>query len=153
MRTKTVSLHLILASVINLTVLAAAGGTAIAPAQQPEAAPDFSGEWVNVNPRPHSVTSMVVDAHNIHPYGVCKPTVCDWGTLPAKIIKLWVNAQLKQAFYAMRSASDEENEITITLESDGKLRAEITTHYIGGRKRADKDEIEYFEHGPVSGTP
>src|SRR5437667_11706196 len=72
----------------RILLLLATLGSSLAEAGQPTNASALLGTWVNVkNTDFFSVARIVITDvsgnFEVHPYGSCSPTLCDWGAHPA----------------------------------------------------------------------
>ncbi len=72
----------------RILLLLATLGSSLAEAGQPTNASALLGTWVNVkNTDFFSVARIVITDvsgdFEVHPYGYCSPTLCDWGMHPA----------------------------------------------------------------------
>ncbi len=74
------------ARTLGLVVLLAGFGTRSAEARQPSNDLRLIGTWVNTK-TDGGLTEVVITGGNgsleVHPYGSCSPTPCDWGIHPA----------------------------------------------------------------------
>lgn len=71
-----------------LLVLAALLGTNASEGQPPQDA--FLGTWVNIDPETGGLTQLVIsttdEGWQVHAWGSCEPTDCDWSTVPLHLI-------------------------------------------------------------------
>jgi hypothetical protein len=135
---------------LSLTLLVACCGTMVAGQRSPlDAAEDLAGrglngDWKSVDPSTRGLVRLVVDGTAVHPYGSCHPTACDWGELHAQSYASKVDARDSVALLANHETKFSKAVMTISLESDGRLRVQVFTHYIDGSPRADATFVEYF---------
>lgn len=138
------------AFLLGAACLSASLGIRIAPraaAQGAAAIGALDGTWVNVDPATRGLVRIAIDAKKIHPYGACHPDACDWGVLKAKSFAASVDSSNATALQAKKVTSFSRAEITLSLESDGRLRAEVFTHFTDGSGRADYRTVNYFVRG------
>jgi hypothetical protein len=119
---------------------------AVAGAQAPAATNDMNGTWFNVDTNTRGLVRIEIQNNKIHPYGACHPDPCDWGTLKAKSFAQTVDSSLAVALLAKQNTSFSHVEITLSLERDGRLRAEVFTHFTDGSGRADYRTVNFFAH-------
>jgi hypothetical protein len=132
-----------------ISTIAAAGmltvwSAPVALAQAPAVIGSMNGTWVNVDPKTRGLVRIEIRDKKIHPYGACHPDPCDWGVLKAKVFAASVDSDSAAALLAKRSTISQRSEITLSLERNGRLRAEIFTHFTDGSGRADYRSIDYF---------
>jgi hypothetical protein len=120
--------------------LHAQGSRAMAPSR-------MDGDWQNVDPNTRDLVEIVIKGVKIHPYGQCHPTVCDWGVIKAKSFASNVNSTDISRLLAKKHNDFDTVEITLSLEADGRLRAECFTHFIDQSGRADYSTVNYFNRG------
>jgi hypothetical protein len=119
-------------------------GAPAAPAQAPAATNDLNGTWFNVDANTRGLVQIEIHDNKIHPYGACHPDPCDWGTLKAKSFAQTVDSGLAVALLAKQNTSFSHVEITLSLERDGRLRAEVFTHFTDNSGRVDYRSVNYF---------
>ncbi len=71
---------------LALVVLLAGFGTRSAEARQPSNDSRLNGTWVNTKADGGLVEVVITGGNGsleVHPYGACSPTPCDWGIHPA----------------------------------------------------------------------
>lgn len=121
-------------------------GAPAAPAQSPVVTNDLNGTWFNVDAKTRGLVQIEIHDKKIHPYGACHPDPCDWGTLKAKSFAQTVDSGSAVALVAKQNISFKRVEMTLSLERDGRLRAEVFTHFTDGSGRADYRSVDYFTH-------
>ncbi len=104
----------------------------------------LNGKWVNVDQHTRGLVEIDIDNKKIHPYGSCHPNACDWGEIKAKSFGSNVQSATPTALLAKKTNSFDKVEITVSLEADGRLRAEVFTHFTDDSGRADYREVDYF---------
>ena len=105
-------------------------------------APSFvPGIYVNVDATTGGLTRMVLGqnadgSYNVHPYGRCEPSDCDWGS---------ANTSFSSATTAATSFAFSFKTSAVTLSSSGDLlRAQVVNHFTDGSGRADYTGVYYF---------
>lgn len=119
-------------------------GASAAPAQAPVVTNNLIGTWFNVNARTRGLVQIEIHDKRIHPFGACHPDPCDWGVLKARSFASTVDSGFAVALMAKQTTSFSHSEITLSLERDGRLRAEVFTHFTDGSGRADYRFVDYF---------
>lgn len=104
----------------------------------------LNGDWKNVDSHSRGLVRIVVEGTKVHPYGACQPAACDWGTARAQSFASAVDARDTFALLANSDSSFDRNVLTISLETDGRLRVQVFTHYTDHSGRADHSSVEYF---------
>jgi hypothetical protein len=113
----------------------------------------LDGDWRSVDPNTSSFAEIVIEGKNIHPYGACHPTACDWGVFPAKSFGANVRSSYPVALLAEKNNGFSQVWIAVRLGDDEKLRVETFTHFTDGSRRADYSTVDYFERGRRPYTP
>ncbi len=104
----------------------------------------LDGDWKNVNAQTRGIVRIVVGETTVHPYGHCSPAACDWGELHAQNFASRVDAHDRAALLVSQDTSFSKTVMTISLDSDGRLRVQAFTHYTDASRRADHTYIDYF---------
>ena len=137
--------------ILRFTLVASASCSVFLPvcgvfagAQSPVVTNDMNGTWFNVDAKTRGLVQIEIKGNKIHPYGACHPDPCDWGVLKAKSFAQTVDSGLAVALLAKQNTGFSHVEITLSLERDGRLRAEVFTHFTDGSGRADYRSINYF---------
>ena len=128
-------------------------GISVLPAQNLSPSSSLNGTWVNVDPQTRDVVRIVINERKIHPYGACQPDPCDWGVLKGKSFASGVDSSNATALTAKMTTSFDRVDLTLSLESDGRLRAEAFTHFTDGSGRADYRAVNYFIRGRIPYVP
>ncbi len=128
----------------SMAILLPVCGAPAAPAQAPTAINDLNGTWVNVDANTRGLVQIEIHGNKIHPYGACHPDPCDWGVLKAKSFAASVDSSAPTSLLAKQTTSFSHVEITLSLERDGRLRAEVFTHFTDNSGRADYRTVNYF---------
>ena len=104
----------------------------------------LNGDWKNVDSHSRGLVRIVVEGTKVHPYGSCQPAACDWGTVRAQSFASTVDGRDTFALLANTDTSFDRSVLTISLETDGRLRVQIFTHYTDHSQRVDHSSVEYF---------
>ena len=145
----------LLTSVAAMTIVCACFTTAALRAQDSPAVAvsRIDGDWLNIDPNTQGIVKILIDGKKIHPYGACHSTACDWGTIKARSFAPGVQSSDVVQLVAKKNNNFDQVEITLSLESDGRLRADVFTHFTDGSGRADYSTVNYFAHGRWPYTP
>jgi len=137
----------------SMAILLPVCGAPAASAQAPAVSNDMNGTWINVDPATRNLVRIEIKGNKIHPYGACHPDPCDWGTLKAKSFAQNVDSGSAVALVAKQSISFKRFEITLSLERDGRLRAEVFTHFTDGSGRADYRSVDILTRSRPAYAP
>lgn len=101
---------------------------------------DFVGSWFNTDPNTRGIPKIEISSGgnnllNVHGYGACTPTYCDWGIVTVPFQGNPVTTIYKFSFKI--------DTLTITLMSDGKLHVNSKNVFTDGSNR-DYTEDDYF---------
>ncbi len=107
----------------------------------------IDGDWLNVDPNTRGIVKILIDGKKIHLYGACHPTACDWGAIKARSFASKDQSPDAVRLVAKKNNNFDQVEITLSLESDGRLRADVFTHFTDGSGRADYSTVNYFAQG------
>lgn len=107
----------------------------------------LDGTWVNVDAASRGLVMIEIAGNKIHPYGKCHPQLCDWGVIKAKVFTAGVNLGAAAALHAKTTTSFAASDIVVTLETDGRMRVEVFTHFTDASKRNDYRAVDYFVRG------
>jgi hypothetical protein len=135
----------VLSATLPAGLLATVSGAPAVIAQGPAVTSNLDGIWANVDPRTRGLVRIEIHGKKIHPYGACHPNPCDWGVLKAKSFAANVDSAIATALVAKYNTNFSRAEITLALEADGRLRAEVFTHFTDGSGRADFREVDSLE--------
>ena len=147
-----------IASVVLRAALASAATAALAlgcfsaaPAraqQSPQAgAGNLDGDWLNVDPNTRGIVEIVIAGRKVHPFGACHPAACDQGVIKARSFASSVDSSDIRRLVAKEHTGFSQVEITLSLEADGRLRADRLTHFTDGSGRADYSAVDHFQRG------
>lgn len=124
-------------AICTVAGLLALCGTATAQAQHPAKSDGFNGNWVNADAKTRNLARIEIEGMNVHPFGACSPTPCDWGMLPAKSSTIQAGTVRRAALVAIHTTKAERNTITILLDPDGRLSVDVLTHFTDNSGRKD----------------
>lgn len=131
--------------VLRLIPLVIIVGLGIHPAHavQPNGPSPLVGRWIQ-NGSNGGLAKIVINENNrvlnVHPYGSCSPTLCDWGVLPALGFSTGIGSNVAVGFEAQVSFSIETVFIHghLIREPTGKVFLEITTQTVFLSRRGEK---------------
>jgi hypothetical protein len=116
--------------------------------QSPQAgASALDGDWQNIDPNTRGIVEIVISGRRVHPFGACHPTACDQGVIKAKSFASSVDSSDIRRLVAKEHTDFSQVEITLSLEPDGRLRADRFTHFTDESGRADYSAVDYFKRG------
>jgi len=104
----------------------------------------LDGDWRNVDPKTRSIVEIIIEGNVIHPYGACHPNACDMGMISAQSFASNVQSSDISKLVAKKNQGFNRIEISLSLEPDGRLRAEKLTHFTDQSGRADYSTVDYF---------
>jgi hypothetical protein len=109
----------------------------------------LDGTWINDESRKASLAQIAIDGLNVHLFGACTPTPCDMGILEGRTFAASVRSRGVDAMTAQMQTRFSEMSLTLSLETDERLRVDIFTHFTDGSKRTDYHHVDYMVHEPV----
>ena len=123
-------------------------------AQGPRLIPGpLDGHWTNIGSGTVGLVKIDIHGTEIHLFGDCQPTPCDWGVEEARGYASSVRSSEITALYFHRVTNFNEVEIAISLERDGLLRVQTFTHFTDSSRRADYSMVDFFERGRAPNNP
>jgi hypothetical protein len=106
------------------------------PAETPQPAVSFAGNWVNKNPATSGITRLRITQDGtevkVHAFGKCSPADCDWGQETGGIIDNSAVLTWDQSFVIRK--------MTLTRRG-GELRCVLESVYTGNRPRQRSEEV------------
>lgn len=103
------------------------------------------GTWVNCDHETRGLVRVMINPSgkqiNLHVFGACQPTPCDWGIVQAKVYAVNVVTQPAVAFAATYTFGFKETVIVGRL-MNGALLVETFDHFTDGSGRADYYSLE-----------
>ncbi len=145
MKVPGIVLRLALLRSTSAVLLLTVCGAPAAPAQAPAVTVSLDGTWVNVDAKTRGLVQIDIHDKKIHPYGRCHPNPCDWGELKAKSFASSVESTFPAALTAKYTTNFCRSEITLSLEADGRMRAEVFTHFTDASGRSDYRFVDYLK--------
>ena len=85
-----------------------------------------------------------INGLNIHPFGACHPSPCDWGIVLGKNFAGSVDSSGVAAMTAQVVTSFSETTLTLARETDERLRVDAFTQFTDQSNRADYHSTDYF---------
>lgn len=104
---------------------------------------DFTGEWTNKNPRgeiSHIEIDQRLNMANVHIWGRCTPSDCDWGsaqTLASNANEGALQLRWDPGFAVRKTA--------LTIGEGKRLQVATKTHFTDQSGRPDYDSVDYLE--------
>ena len=145
---KVVLRAMLTAVAIAAVILGPPGAAPVRAQQSPQAgARALDGDWQNIDPNTRGTVEIVIAGRKVHPFGACHPTACDQGVIKAKGFASSVDSSDIRRLVAKEHTGFSQVEITLSLEPDGRLRADRFTHFKDGSGRADYSAVDYFKRG------
>lgn len=138
----------------RIIVLVAALGGVLAEARQPINASALLGTWVNINTTSRGLVRIVITDvsgdFEVHPYGSCSPTPCDWGMHPALRFSSSVGSSTAVGFNVVIITSFKTSYMQghLIKSSTGQTLLEVTTQSKftqRGDLREDYEMTERFQ--------
>lgn len=107
----------------------------------------LTGNWKNVDAHTRGIVRLMINPAktgiNVHLYGACHPTPCDWGAVPGMTYAPDVTSKSAVAFTAHYRMDFKETFVTGNLNR-GTLTLELFTHFKDKSSRSDYYMKEYF---------
>jgi hypothetical protein len=113
----------------------------------------FSGTWKNVDPNTRGITTLDINVSgttvNVHAWGSCTPSDCDWGTVKALAYAPDVSSDLSgtaKALTAEFKTNFNMTLLTVKPLAGSMLQVDTFTHFTGG-SRTDYSNVYKFKLG------
>jgi len=111
----------------------------------------FAGDWTNVDTNAGGITTLSIglsgDSANVHAWGKCHPTDCDWGAVPAFAFAPDATSDLTgqaQALMAIFDAGFSETTIFITPQGN-RLSLQSYTRFKDNSGRSNYASNDVFQ--------
>ena len=117
----------------------------------------FAGDWSNVDPNTGGITKLSIaisgDSANVHAWGKCHPTDCDWGDVTAFAFAPDVSSDpvsQAQALMAIFDAGFSETTLFINLQGN-RLSVQSYTRFKDNSGRSNYASSDVFQKSsPIS---
>jgi hypothetical protein len=113
---------------------------------------DFIGVWKNVNNHDRGVIRLTINhsgpSINVHVWGNCQPTPCDWGTVKAMPYGGGVQSPLPAETEVIRAEYKQgfaQRQVIIHKAPNNELRVEVLTHFTDTSGRSDYHDTDLFK--------
>jgi len=110
----------------------------------------FAGDWINVDPNTGGITALSIGVAStsvdVHAWGKCHPTDCDWGTVPAFAFAPDASSELAsqaQALMAIYDSGFSEATVFVKPEGDG-LFVQSFTRFKDNSGRSNYESSDKF---------
>jgi hypothetical protein len=113
-------------------------------------AANLQGTWVNVDHGARNIVRISIAGIDVHPYGACHPALCDWGLLKGQPFASKVDQKDVSAVLVSRITEAGTVLMTISMESDGRLRVQSLTRFRENDTRANYSVVDYFVRSPAN---
>lgn len=110
----------------------------------PQITNTLNGTWVNTNANSGGLVKVTIDGSRIHLYGACSSNPCDWGIIEGKAFSASVDSADVTTMTGQKYTTFSETTLTLTLESDGRLRLDDFTQFNDDSGRANYHAVNYF---------
>ncbi|HKN20661.1 MAG TPA: hypothetical protein VJX73_04550 [Terracidiphilus sp.] len=124
-------------------------GATTAQVTHPAASGGFNGNWVNADAKTRNLARIEIEGMNVHPFGACSPTPCDWGVLVARGETKQDGTVRRSVLVAVHTTKAEQNTLTIQLEQDGRLSVNVLTHFTDNSGRKDYSVVNTMVRSTV----
>ncbi len=105
---------------------------------------DLTGDWVNIDPATRGITRINVTRagtqHRIRVFGKCRPTDCDWGSVPAYFYTTRVSRPLTATAIALTAIyikNYAHSIITIRKSTHNKIVLTVFTRFTDNSRRSN----------------
>jgi len=113
---------------------------------------EFIGAWKNVDGNTRGVIGLIISDNapniDVHVWGQCHPTPCDWGTVQAVPYGDSVQSPLPAQTEALRGEYNQSfgrTQIIIHKAPNDELRVEVLTDFTDGSARSNYYSTYYFK--------
>jgi hypothetical protein len=119
---------------------------------------DFLGVWVNADPNTGGITRVVISQAgpwqvNVHVFGSCHPTDCDWGSVPGHAYTESVGSSDVRSIVARFTSSFSDDNIVFREGHNGSIRMELFVAFTDHSGRNDYVSIAQLDRAPSYGPP
>src|SRR5215470_7896096 len=135
-----------------ISILFAYLGAKPVGAVQPQTLTDLAGTWVNTQTS-GAVAQVIIAGPDVHPYGFCSPTNCDWGSHSALFFSNGISSSTAIGFQVTIDLTSQTEYLQGHLITGpaGQRLLEITTQttFPQGDSRNNYEVTEDFQIGPA----
>jgi len=118
----------------------------------------FAGSWSNVDSATRGITSLKIDVSGssaqVHAWGSCHPTDCDWGAVQAKAFASDVSSDIASGANTLIAVFNSGfSETTLVIKPSGnKLRVDSYDRFLDSSSRSNYIASYTFQKEAASGT-
>jgi hypothetical protein len=110
----------------------------------------FAGRWTNVDPNTGGITTLEIavtgTSVNVHAWGKCHPSDCDWGSVPSFAFAPDVSSDLSSQATALMAVYDAGfSDTTVFIKPSGnQLSVQSFTHFKDNSGRSNYESMYSF---------
>ncbi|WP_156898261.1 hypothetical protein [Methylocapsa acidiphila] len=100
--------------------------------------PQIAGTWINLDPNTRSIPQLTVANNQLHVWGACHPTNCDWGVTNLN------SGPTAGVYTASYNQGFSIKNVTLSLNAAGQLTVTTATHFTDNSGRPDYSSSDRF---------